>query len=162
EAALAPARRGGLDDRELGVALEPSTERGRADASSFALRIEETNHLLEEVGTFEPPVAKELGVERGHDDRLVADARVERIEVCLARGDELRGVLACTRRSDPRVVLVLVRSLAGDAVELEAGHHASAARTDFPLELFARQVEAEVAVELAVDGIAGIPGLARP
>src|SRR5678816_716560 len=61
-----------------------------------------------------------------------------------------------------RDVRLLVVGLAGDPVILQAGHHARAVRSDFPVEILLLKVEADVAVEVPVIDVARIAFLPRP
>ncbi len=117
--------------------------------------------MLEEVGPLEPPVAEELGVEGRDQDRRRAStpSSLRARGDGLALGDEVAGVLPGALVRGGGIVGLLVRAGAGDAVRLEPRHQPRPVRAELAQELALWQVEADVAIELAVRGVAGVAHL---
>src|SRR5262249_6679088 len=76
--------------------------------------------------------------------------------------NEVPRVLPDALLRDARDVRLLVHALAGDSVVLDARHQAIAVADDLAVEVLLRQVEADVAVEVAIVRVARIAFFTRP
>src|SRR2546423_11851348 len=75
---------------------------------------------FEKLRAFEPPVAKELRVERRYDDRIEVE-RAQLVELLPARAQEMRGMRLRDLSCDCRVVELLLDLPACDPVIFYAG-----------------------------------------
>ena len=112
----------------------------------------------------EPPVAEQLGVVRGHHDGRPVHAARPAPATCFSRLP--RKWLACSpTRPRARVRIVgplVVQLVVGDGVVLDARVHPDALRVHVRADVVHRQVEADVAVEVAVERIARVALLGAP
>src|SRR5438270_778240 len=108
------------------------------------------DHLVEEFRTFEPPVAEQLSVEWRYDNRL--KVRIGQLsDLPPAHFDEVLRVNLGDAMGRVPIVELLFAAPACDAVIFDAGELARR-----QCQLTERKVEAYIAVEFAIRGIAGI------
>ena len=117
---------------------------------------------VEELGSLEPPVAEQLRVVGADDDRVDRHLRAEGFELLDAIGEEV-GRMRVGRALRPRTVVeFLVRGAAGDAVVFQAGEFALSVRSEERPQVVEAEVVADVAVEVAVSGVARVALLGAP
>ena len=113
--------------------------------------------LRQELGTFKPPMAKELRIKGGDQERSTFHRAAEVLQLLRPARQEVLGIALHGGGGLRRVVglLGLEAALpAGDAMELEPkGARAGDAAL---LELLLGEIPAQIAVEFAVAGIAGV------
>ena len=121
---------------------------------------------LDPLRALEPPVPEEFRVVGRDDDRRPPHCRGGRRELARSLGDEVRGM-----RFDPfgcalGIVDVLLAAGAGHAVVLETGRDPDPGCRQERVEILEREIETQVAVKVAIEGVAGVafdgaPHLAR-
>ena len=112
---------------------------------------------VDPVGPLEPPVAEQLGVVGGDDERRAIHGAAQPFDLLLAVEHEVAGVLGRLFQGGLRLIgLPCARLAAGDLVILDAQVAADADLVQVRPEILVIQIEADVAVELAILVIAGI------
>ncbi len=105
-------------------------------------------------------------VGRDHDrrngHRRTVTATGEELDLLGAVEHEVARVRPGLLARNARLVGLLVDALSGDPEVLEARHEARAVARDLAHQVVFGQVEADVAVEIAVVRVSGIPLVARP
>ena len=136
---------------------------GRDAAKGFLLLVAEFAHEeIEELRAFIPPVPEQLGVIRRNDDRRTIQKRREPAGLarCVRRENAAR--VRWRRRARGRAGKSASRPFAGDAVIFDAGEPAVVRRGQMRLDVIEIEVEADVAVEIAVARVAGITFVLAP
>src|SRR5439155_6618669 len=116
---------------------------------------------IEPFGTFIPPVAEQLGVVRGKNQRRTVHDRVESLELLQARAEEMAGVLV---RGAQRglAVINLLQVGTGDAMILDASETADLRRRQVWPHVIEVEVKADVAVEIAIARVARVAFVPAP
>ena len=132
-------------------------------ATDALVVLELAEEELEEHRPLVPPVPEELCVVRRDDDGAAVHVRAQVLDLLLAVEHEVARVLGRAQVGLVRVVQALVVHRAvGDRVVLDAGERADARRVDVRLDVVERQIEADVAVEVAVARVARVALLRAP
>ena len=111
---------------------------------------------VDPVRPLEPPVAEQLGVVGRDDQRRPVHRAGQPFDLLFAVEHEVAGVLGGLVQRGLGVVGLLVVGAAGDLVILDAEQAADAGLVQVRLEILVIEVEADVAVEIAVVVVAGI------
>ena len=118
-----------------------------------------SNEGIEKARPFKPPVSKQLGIKRHNDDRFKI-ARPEFIDLPaplleIVSRMFIRGFLSCLA-----IVKFLLAGATSDAVIFDADKFANAARDK--VDLFEREIESDVAIEIPINRVARITFLRAP
>ena len=154
---VAPARCGGLDELMRIVLGEVSRWRGERD---FARARALSQHGLQPLRPLEPPVPKQLRIERRKDHWRHLHALPQHSQLRRALGHEMRGVTLDGAHGGGAVV-GLLRLVAGDAVKLQPGE---LPRTigEKRQQCIERRIPPSIAVKLPVSRVAGIAVSSTP
>src|ERR1017187_3793520 len=157
---VAPA--GGARLRDL-LGREPAQILGRRGELEYVLVERDLAHeKVDEVGAFEPPVAVQLRVVWGDDQRRAFHDAEEMLDLFFAIEHEVAGVRRGFLHRVVAVVRFLVRGLARDAEILHAGETADAVGVNVRLDVVVFEVETNVTVEIAIIAVAGVAFLGTP
>ena len=152
-AALAPARRRGLANLQGVAAAEGFAQGHQADAAAGRL----AEKGLQELGTLVPPVAKQLGVEGGHQQGTPGHGTGQPGQLGGAAGQVIPGVVGGEGAGGGGVVgLLAIKGAitAADPVQLQA--QGSGAADAGSRQLLGIEIPAQVAVEFPVGRLARI------
>src|SRR5450432_273046 len=159
--ARAPRRRARRRHLVRRVTLEVVARRERLDGVLVEVKL--TEQVVEKDRAFVPPVPEELGVVRAHDHGRPIHLGAQPPRLLLAVAAEVRGVQPRLAARDLRVVDPLVVELVvSDGVVLDARVDAMPLGVDVRLDVVERQVEADVAIEVAVMLVARVALLGAP
>ena len=154
-ALVTPARHRRLGYLHLGVPIEILRDGDCFDGLLVPVHL--AKQVIDPVGSLEPPVAKQLGVVGGDNQRRpTVHGAGQPFDLFLAVEHEVAGVLGCFSWAACVVVDFFLLGSAGDFVILDAKMAADAGFVQVRLEVFEVQVETDVAVKLAVVVIAGV------
>ena len=117
---------------------------------------------VEPLRTLEPPVTEQLGVEQRGDDRRPVHVRRAALDHVDLPAQEVGGVSVRALARRDMLVRLLAIGVAGDPVILEAGEDAGVAVENERPDVLEVQVEADVAIEVAIAGIAGVALVGAP
>ena len=119
--------------------------------------------LGEKRRAFKPPVAKKFRIERGHQQRADSHGSAELIQLLTAAAEVVAGMGADPFGSQLRSVGLFLfkrRIVIGDAMQFQPkGTWLGQAKG---LEMFKREIPAQVAMEFTVFGVTGVAILRRP
>src|SRR2546423_1929395 len=168
---LTPARSGGRDGLLRWVLGEEF--RGRSELKVFVsvmfftreakvlLAVRRVaNQCFKELGTFKPPMAEQLRIERRHDDRIEIEGS-QIVELLPPRAQEMRGMRIGNARRHHRLVRFLFAIAISDAVVLDAGEFSQRRSLSGP-DMFEGKFKADVAIKFPIRRITRIPFRCAP
>ena len=117
---------------------------------------------IQELRPLEPPVAEQLRVERAHHDRRHIHILPQPLDLRGARAHEVPRVRIDGAERPVAMVEFLVRAAPGDAVIFQPREAPHAVRRQEVAEVFRREIEADVAVEIAIGRVARVALLRAP
>jgi len=106
--------------------------------------------IVQEVGTFKPPVTVKFGVVRRDDDRFDASAPFKMLDLFFAIEQEIARMHRGAFARDGGTIRLLVHRLAGDAMVFETGEFALAVGLDVGPDVVVFEIEADIAIEVTV------------
>src|SRR2546423_2313579 len=168
---LTPARSGGRDGLLRWVLGEEF--RGRSELKVFVsvmfftreakvlLAVRRVaNQCFQELGTFKPPMAEQLRIERRHDDRIEIEGS-QIVELLPPRAQEIRGMRIGNTRRRHRLVRFLFAIAISNAVVLDAGEFSQRRSLAGP-DMFEGKFKADVAIKFPIRRITRIPFRCAP
>src|SRR5215468_2810819 len=152
-----PSPRGSGRARDLVRRVPVQVITGRSRLDYLLVVVELAEEIAEEGWALVPPVAEQLRVVWADHDRRPVHAARKPLDLALSRHAEMRSVLAGPPARNVGVVHPLVVQLVvGDRVILDARVRPVAFRVDVGADIVERQIEADVAVEIAIVAVARI------